>query len=443
MVDSFDLALGALLVLYAAVIARQLLLRGPPLSVFFLTGGAVMIALGVLTPQQALGAVNFSVLVFLFSMFVFAVALEKAGVLTHLASWLLARGGTVERLPTYLFVGFGLLSAFLVNDAIVLLSVPLMLSLAKRAKVPPIPLLLTIAYAVTVGSVMTPLGNPQNALVALSSGISSPFSTFARYLVLPTLLNLAIGGYLVGRWFGPELSRAAGGHPEKLEPKSISFFPASPAGGWWPWIRRRPSVLIFPGTVSFLLFNDLGSSLFGMPALPIWAIALAGALLLLLLHPAGKSLLDEVDWDTLLLFVGLFVVMGAVSIAGLFAGMGNILPIPAATAGHPSAGTLAGVLVSSVLGSQVLSNVPWTALSIPFLQHLGYGSSAPEVWMALAAGSTLAGNLTLMGAASNLIVLTQAERAGVKISFYRFVRYGVPLTLITVAVTFGALLVGI
>ncbi len=443
MTNEFDTALAVLLILYAAVIVRQILVRGPPLSVLFLIAGGAMVALGVLTPSAALASLNFSVLIFLFSMFVFAVALEKAGVLTHIASWLLSVSRRAENVPFYLFLGFGLLSAFLVNDAIVLLSVPLLLGLSRKMRVSPVPLLLTVAYAVTVGSVMTPLGNPQNALISLSSGIPTPFTTFAVYLAIPTFLNLLIGGWLLQRWFGPDLQKAAGDAPLSVSDSVISFFPKSPEGGWVSWLRARPSVMIFPGMIAFFLANDIGSEFFHMVALPIWAIALGGALLLLLLHPTSRSLIEGVDWNTLLLFAGLFVVMGAVSAAGIFTHLDQFLAIPASTGPRSSPQTLGILMLSSLGGSQILSNVPWAALSVPFLHNLGYGASNPRIWVTLAAGTTLAGNLTLLGAASNLIVVNQAERVGVKISFFQFSRYGVPLTLITFAVTFTALLVGI
>ncbi len=443
MTTDFAIALAILLGLYATVVLRQVLTRGPPLSVLFLVAGGAMIAFGVLSPETALRSLNFSVLVFLFSMFVFALALDKAGVLTHLASWLLYVGRRAENLPFYLFVGFGLLSTILVNDAIVLLAVPLLMGLARRLKASPVPLLLTVAYAVTVGSAMTPLGNPQNALISLSSGISAPITTFVEYLAIPTFLNLIIGGWLVSRWFGPTLRTSADSTPPPSPSEVIPFFPRTPPEGWLAWVRHRPSVLIFPGTIAFLLINDIGSEFFGMVALPIWAIVLAGTLLLLLLHPVSRTLIEGIDWNTLLLFVGLFVVMGGVAAAGIFGAMDQVLPLPSASGGATSPQVIGVLMLSSLGGSQVLSNVPWTALSIPFLHNLGYGGAQAKVWLALGAGATLAGNLTLLGAASNLIVVNQAERAGLKIGFGQFARYGIPLTLITIGVTFLALWVGL
>jgi len=100
-------------------------------------------------------------------------------------------------------------------------------------------------------------------------------------------------------------------------------------------------------------------------------------------------------------------------------------------------------VVAALGGSQLVSNVPWVALQIPVLNGLGYSGGTPVVWMALAAGSTLAGNVTLLGAVSNLIVVDSAEKLGVKIRLREFVRYGLPLTALSVLVLVGCLALGL
>ncbi len=436
MSQEYLIALGILAVLYAGVIIRQVVGWGPQLSSMFLAGGGAMVLVGILTPAQALASVSFPTLAFLFSMFVLVAAIDNAGVIEHVALWVVSRGRSAERIPFYLFLGFGLLSAVLMNDALVLVGVPLVLSLARRLKVSPVPLLLTIAYAVTVGSVMTPMGNPQNALIAFDSGLRYPITTFLEYLLLPTVVNLVVGAWLMERWLGRPMADAKVPAPER-----VRLFPSI---GWSEWstrVRNYPSIVVFPATIGALFIGDVGAALNLLPQDPIWAVSLAGAILLLLVQPSKRNLVDRVDWNTLLLFVGLFVVMGGVLHAGLFGSMGSFLRIPPASGHDASAATLGGIIGGGVLGSQVLSNVPWTAIFIPLLQGLGYGPGSPRAWVALAAGTTLAGNLTLLGAASNLIVVTQAERAGVRIRLGEFMRYGVPLTLVTVAVVFAFLVV--
>ncbi|EQD29296.1 citrate transporter, partial [mine drainage metagenome] len=185
--------------------------------------------------------------------------------------------------------------------------VPLLLALARRLKVPPIPLLLTLAYAVTVGSVLTPLGNPQNLLVALDSGMPDPMGNFVLYLGLPTAVNLLLGGWLLRRWFRSrmDVSREEFDRWRSHPPR---FFPP---GNWTARLSQHPSVAIFPVTIGVLLTFSVGGTLHLLPALPIQEIVLGGAVVALLLEPGRKAIVRSVDYVTLLLFVGLFVVMAA------------------------------------------------------------------------------------------------------------------------------------
>lgn len=373
------------------------------------------------------------ILVFLFALFVFAVALEDAGALDHVAQWFVGRARSPRDLPLVLFLGFGLVSGLLVNDALALLGVPLLLTVARREGLPVPPLLLTLAFSVTVGSVLTPLGNPQNLLVSLSSGLTSPVTTFLRYLLLPTCLNLLLGGlflryafrrHLPDRWKAPAPPRAL-----------------LPGGPWGPRLRRHPVLLIFPATMGLIVLADLAADLFGRPTWPSYGIAAVGALAVLATTPRRARVLVRVDWTILILFAGLFVVVASAVAGGLVTALESYLPLPAAGGGvAPLLLPLAG---SSLVGPQLVSNVPWVALQIPLLHQLGYGANAPLAWVTLAATSTLAGNLTFLGAASNLIVVDSAERAGVRLPLVEFVRYGLPLTALTLTTLLACLWVGL
>jgi Na+/H+ antiporter NhaD/arsenite permease-like protein len=429
--------LGAL---YAAVLARQLLGRSDLVPYLFLAAAVALVAVGAISPTGAAQAVNLPILAFLFSMFVFAVALDRAGAMSHFARWLAAKASRPEDLVLLLFVGFGLASTIVLNDAFVVLMVPLLLHLSKRLGTPPLPLLLTLAYSVTVGSALTPMGNPQNLLIALSSGISDPIVTFLRYLLLPILVCLVLGGLLLRHWLGPQMRRSSGEAPApRIDP-----VPFLPRGDWTRRIRAYPVLVIFPVTMASLLVIDLGNAFALLPSVPIDVVVAAGAALLLLVQPARQQIVARVDWSTMLLFVGLFIVMGGEVSAGVVGSLTKFFPVPAAGAGgSASPSALGSILLSSAIGSQVFSNVPWVAISIPTLRGLGYTGGASVAWVALAAGSTLAGNLTLLGAASNLIIANQAERGGVRIHLREFMRYGVPLALTTLLVVWVCLWAGL
>lgn len=419
---------------FGAVLAHQLSGRGPAVWLLFVVGGLAYVALGVLPPSRAAAALagELPVFLFLFSLFVFTVALERSGALEHLAQWILGRATRPAEVPFALFVGFGALSAFLLNDALVLLGVPLLIGVSRRLGTPAQPLLLTLAFSVTVGSALTPLGNPQNLLVSLASGIHAPLTTFLRYLLLPTAINLVLGGLYVGYRFGGRLAAATGGGTPRL--------PFLPPGPWGPRLRRSPVLAVFPATIVVLLTTDLAAAVTGAAGVPLYAVTLVGALLVLALSPERAPVVRGVDGSILALFAGLFVVVAGASYGGVVSALEAFLPVPAP--GHPAAG-IGSTLVGALVGSQLFSNVPWVTLQIPLLQGLGYSARTPVIWIALAGGSTLAGNVTLLGAASNLIVVQQAERRGERLSLREFVRYGAPLAAMTVVVLYVCLLVGL
>jgi Na+/H+ antiporter NhaD/arsenite permease-like protein len=432
------LADALLIVVFGAVIARQLSGRGPPVWIVFGVGGLATVALGVLPVPDlpAVGASAAPILLFLFALFVLARALEQSGALDHIGRWLVARARRPENLPPVLLVGFAVASAFLLNDALVLVGVPLLLAVARRHRLPAIPLMLTLAFSVTLGSVPTPFGNPQNLLVALASGLTDPVQTFLRYLLLPTVLGVAFGAWYVRRVFRAQFrgvewpSEPEGERTVRLIPRGI------PRATW----RRHPVLVVFPATMGVLVGVSLLAPFDPSLDVPTWAIALAGALLVLLLSSDRGLVARRVNGSILVLFAGLFLVVGGAVDSGVIGALDILLPLPGPT--HAATG-LGTIVASSVLGSQIVSNVPWVAFQIPIYASRGYGAATPVAWAALAGASTLAGNVTLLGAASNLIVVELAEKEGVHLRLADFFRYALPLAAVTLAILFLALLAGV
>jgi Na+/H+ antiporter NhaD/arsenite permease-like protein len=432
------LAVLVLAAVVAAVLARQISGRGPGLWVVFAVGSLATVGLGVLSLTEAEAALVASLptLLFLFALFVFASALQEAGVIDHLARWLVGLSRRPRDLPLILFCGIGLISALFVNDALVLISVPILIGVAVRLRTDPKPLLLVLAFAVTVGSTLTPFGNPQNLLVAVQSGVRAPVTEFLRYLALPTALNLLLGGgYL--RYVYRRSMPVADAEYDRIRSGAPPFFPKE---GWRHRLLEQPVVWAFPGTMVVLVTLDIASAVVPGPVVPFWETAIAGAALVLFLTPRRGAVLRQTNWSILILFAGLFVVVAGAVEGGVLSALAGLLPIPGP--GHPAGGLFA-VVGCSLIGSQVVSNVPWVALEIPVLSGLGYGGGTPIVWMALAAGSTLAGNVTLLGAVSNVIVVETAEKSHVSIHLGDFVRHGLPITAITVGVLVVCLYFGL
>jgi Na+/H+ antiporter NhaD/arsenite permease-like protein len=432
------LELGLFVVLLAAVIGRQVTGRGPPLWSLFAAGGFLTIVVGILTVPAAEGALAsaFPTIAFLFALFLFAGGLQNAGAIDHLAHWLLARARRPQDLPFVLFLGFGLASAVMVNDALVVIGVSVLITVATRLRSDPKPLLYVMAFSVTVGSTLTPFGNPQNLLVAVASGVPSPTETFLRYLGLPTAINLLLGAYYC-RWvYGRKLAGVA---PDAAT-GGLAAPPLFPERGWRRRLTEHPVLWIFPGVILLLITLDVVAAATHGPTVPAWETALAGALLLLLLTPTRNRALQWVNWPILVLFAGLFVVVAGAVAGGVVGGIERLLPIP--PPGH-TGGALLAIAGTSFGATQVVSNVPWVALQIPVLTGLGYGASTPIVWMALAGASTLAGNVTLLGAASNLLVADGAQRHGIHIGLVDFARHALPIAAFTIAVLVACLWVGL
>jgi Na+/H+ antiporter NhaD/arsenite permease-like protein len=368
-------------------------------------GAAAALLTGGISPAAALKAVDPDVMLFLFGMFAAGQVLELSGWLAHSKFELFKRARTEEGLLLMLVFFMGLASAFLMNDTLAIIGTPVALLLARKHDISPKALLLALAFSITVGSVMSPIGNPQNLLVAVNGGIPAPFLTFLKYLAVPTLLNLGAVFLLVRHFYREEFTKVRLSHSqEPVKDKQLARL-----------ARVTVFVLAVMITAKIALVLLDPSLDFGL----IW-IALAAAAPGLLFSPRRAEIFKKVDWSTLAFFAAMFVLMQAVWDTGFFQGL-------IARSGADMTG-LGAVMAVSVALSQLISNVPLVALYLPVLKQAGAGT---PVFMALAAASTFAGNLFILGAASNVIMIQAAEKkAGVTITFLEFARVGVPLTFI-------------
>ena len=344
-------------------------------------------------------------MLFLFGMFAAGQTLELSGWLAHAKYEVFKRARTEEGLLLLLVFFMGLASAFLMNDTLAIVGTPVALLLARKHGIAPKALLLALAFSITVGSVMSPIGNPQNLLVALKGPVAAPFLTFLKYLGIPTLLNLGAVFLLVRYFYPEEFTQCPLKHSqEPIRDKALARLAKATAWVLAVMITAKIALVVLDPALDFRL---------------TW-IALAAAAPGLLFSSRRLEIIRKVDWSTLAFFAAMFVLMQAVWNTGLFQellrGSGaNLASVP-------------GILGASVALSQLISNVPLVALSLPLLSHTGAGT---RELMALAAGSTIAGNMFILGAASNVIIIQTAEKkAGETLTFREFARIGVPLTAI-------------
>ncbi|MEM2904902.1 MAG: SLC13 family permease, partial [Candidatus Bathyarchaeia archaeon] len=168
-----------------------------PIWTAMMIGAALMILTGVLSVSAAYEAIDFDVIFFLVGMFGIVAGMERSGLLAYLTYRVLAPAKSLRSMLVLFVFLMGFLSAFTVNDTMAVMGTPIAITVVKQMGLPLEPVLVALAFAITVGSVMTPIGNPQNMLIASESGITAPFASFLSVLFIPTLLNLVfVTGFL-------------------------------------------------------------------------------------------------------------------------------------------------------------------------------------------------------------------------------------------------------
>ncbi len=362
-----------------------------------LLGAVALLAGGAMDAKAAWNAVDMPTMSLLFGLMLVSAQLRLSGLYTLLARRIASAALSPRGLLLLVMLSGGALSAVLVNDIVVLALTPILAEGCIKRGLNPVPYLLGLACAANIGSAATLIGNPQNMLIGQVGGLS--FSAFALDALPPVLAGLlAAWGIIVrlsrGDW---ELSRSVAPVPAQ------EFRP-------WPALK---GLLLMSGALLGFLFAPLPREVLALSA---------GGLVLVSRRMASRDVFALVDWELLLLFLGLFVVNHALADSGLLARMFDALRATGVDLSHPA--WLFGV--TAVL-SNIISNVPAVMLLLPV-------SPTPQDRLLLALASTLAGNLFLLGSIANLIVAEQAARLGVFLTWRRHLRVGLPVTLATFAI---------
>ena len=368
-----------------------------------LVGAVAMVVAGVLTPQQAYAAIDLDVIVFLLGLMLIVGYLEVGKFFEWAADAVLRRAATPPRLLAAAVVGGGLLSAFFVNDTVCLVVTPVLLAALGTLRVRPTPYLLGLAMGANVGSVVSITGNPQNMLVGIWSGTS--FGGFLARMLPVGAGGLVLTYAVLRRAFRDELARP---------------FPEDVAAA--PVALDRPLV-----TKGLAAFGVAVVAWLAGASLPGAAIA-AGALMVLVAQRDPGDAIERVDWDLLLFFASLFVVMRGLEATGAVGWIDRrALALAQGASPWRDATVVSGVMVAL---SNLISNVPAVILwrgTVPTLPDPAF------VWRIVAMSATFAGNLLLIGSVANLIVAEKAEAAGIRIGFWEYARVGIPVTLLTLA----------
>ncbi len=383
-----------------------------------LLGGLAMIVLRVVGQERAFEAVDFNVIFLLAGMMILGSILGRTGFFQWTAIRAVKLGnGEPTRILVILSVVTAILSAVLPNVTTVVLLAPVTLYVANALRVSPVPFLASEILAANIGGTATLIGDPPNLLIGSAAGYD--FVAFLVNLAPAVLLIFVAFLATVRLLFRGQLTVHADVRAAVLALDENEVIPDRRA--------LRVSLAVIGATlVGFLLQHPLGYQ--------AATVALLGATALMILGRLDpETVMREVDWATLLFFVGLFMLVGGIVQAGIVEAMGRGLYD--VVGGNQSAATL-GILWLSGLVSGIVDNIPYTATMIPIVRQLEAAGLAGEpLWWALALGACLGGNATIIGAGANVVVANLAARAGHPIPFRTFLAWGMLVVFESLAIS--------
>jgi len=385
---------------YLLISGRQLKILPLNRPAAALLGTVLMVAFGVLTPEQAYSAVDYDTLVLLLGMMLISAYLFLAGFFDWAADWILRHAKTPQALLWHLIFASGILSALLVNDVVCLMLTPLVVAVMVRGRLPVAPYLLALAMSSNLGSVATLVGNPQNMIIGHLSKMH--FLRFSASLVPVALAGLVVQYAILRVGFRKVLAQVVIHRPSTPPPPPLD--------------RRLLSLtlvvlaLVFVGFVAGLNLS--------------WTALAGGALVMVLAKRDTHQVLKLVDWNLLVFFAALFIVVEGLSKTGLpDQTYRHVQPL----LGSSTASQAWNFAWFAELGSNVFSNVPFVLVAGKWVNNF----AQPELmWKVMALSTTFAGNLTIVGSVANIIVVESA-RGHVELGFWDYARYGIPVTILT------------
>ncbi|MEU8820520.1 ArsB/NhaD family transporter [Actinoplanes sp. NPDC048796] len=388
-----------------------------------LGGASIMLALGATDAEHAFfsedSGVDWNVIFLLLGMMLIVGVLKRTGLFEFVAIWS-AKKARARPFPimVILVAVTGVVSAALDNVTTVLLVAPVTLLVCDRLGVPPVPFLIAEVFASNIGGAGTLVGDPPNIIIASRSGLTFNdfLSVLAPFVLLVLVVLVVLCRIMFRKAFRYDAERAAKvmalRERDAIRDPRLAVLSLSVLG----------AVL-----VAFTLHTVLGLE-------PSVVALLGGLLLLALSRVDATEVAREVEWPTLIFFAGLFVMVGALVTTGVIDELAHAAT--GAVEGKLWPATLLLLWASAGL-SAIVDNIPYVATMSPIVSELvdasGGNDHAQVLWWALAIGADLGGNATAVGASANVVVLGLADRAGHKITFWGFTKYGLIVTAITVA----------
>lgn len=393
-----------------------------------LLGGALTIVLGLVSQTKALGDginphyfinfIDFNVIFLLVSMMVIVSITTRSGVFNWIANELLkfTKGHPVKVLCA-LGLFTAVTSAFLDNVTTVILIMPITFAIAKKLDIDPIPFLLTEIFSSNIGGTATLIGDPPNIIIGSAGGLS--FIDFIKELTPVILVIMCVVLTVLAFIFRKKL------HTSQDKMDEVAKIDNSHT--------ITDKALMIRSTL-ILTLVILGFMLHDVTHIETCVVAMLGASILLIFEKPNE-ILQDVEWNTIFFFIGLFIIIGGLEASGGIKLMAEwILKV---TQGSQAATSMIILWASGVI-SGIIDNIPYTATMAPMLVEIEKTMGATyayPLWWALSLGACLGGNMTIIGAAANVIVSENAAKSGHPISFMRFLKYGVGVVAISLLIS--------
>ncbi|HCC02982.1 MAG TPA: hypothetical protein DHW78_00805 [Ruminococcaceae bacterium] len=388
-------------------------------TVAALAGACLILILRIMTFDEALKYIDFNTLGVLVGMMIIVGIVKKTGVFEYLAIFASKKvKGDPWKIILSLSAITAIISGFLDNVTTVLLIVPMTFVITDTLELDPIPFLIPEIFASNLGGTATLIGDPPNIMIGSAAGLG--FMDFIKNLT-PVIIIIFIVIFLIFKLLYRNKLAVSEEKKQKIlgfdEKKAIKDLP----------LLKKCLVVLALVILGFFFHEQL--------KLQSAVVALCGAALLLLLSRASiDEVFLSVEWPTLFFFGGLFVMVGALQKVGVINWLAAVIV-------HITQGNLllTGVIIIwfAALASSILDNIPLVATLIPLIQAMGTqgGMHILPLWWALSLGACLGGNGTLIGASANVVVAGLSEKHGHKLTFNHYLKYGMPLMLVSVVIS--------
>lgn len=393
-------------------------------------GAAAMILIGATGADEAFYShetgIDWNVIFLLLGMMIIVGVIHKTGLFEFLAvkAIQLAKGRPRQAF-VYILLLVAFASALLDNVTTILLAVPMTFMVAKYLKVNAVPFILAEVFISNIGGAATLIGDPPNIIIASKAGLD--FNEFLVHMTPMVLVVIAVIVPMLVLMFRKELKNSPEDRKKVMELDAVSFITDKSL--------MVKSLLVLTIVIAAFVLH-------GVLHLEPSVIAMMGAgLLVLISQLKPEQFARDVEWGTLVFFAGLFVMVGALVNVGALKVVADYI---GGIVGDDGALAAGAIVIVSALVSGIVDNIPYVASMTPVIEQLNSSISTitnDGLWWALAFGADFGGNMTIVGASANVVAIGLAHANGIKISFWKFAKYGVPVTLVSTAMVLPYILI--